>query len=102
MGLDKRLTGKFALGDDVLPNGGPVVKAGDVIGFSDWIIARDTSVWGEDAAEMKPERWIDDDGKSLRRFDQWQYHVFNGEDAVFSLLYIISRSTQEVRVSAWA
>lgn len=83
---------KFCLSDDVLPHG-LQVKTGDVVVWTDWAIARDqgalaigclltssdarADLWGPDAAEMKPERWIEADG-SLARFSPWQAHMFNG------------------------
>jgi len=46
-----------ALNDDVLPDGTPVPK-GAVVGYSPLIMARSTVIWGEDAEEFVPERWI--------------------------------------------
>ncbi|GAA5902147.1 hypothetical protein JCM8208_002488 [Rhodotorula glutinis] len=66
-----------ALGDDVLPNGGPRIEKGDCVFWSDWAMGRDTAVWGPDAAEFKPERWLDGEG-SLKRESQYKFHAFNG------------------------
>ncbi|GAA5998531.1 uncharacterized protein JCM10292_002763 [Rhodotorula paludigena] len=65
-----------ALGDDVLPNGTRIEK-GDTVFWSDWIMARDTSIWGPDAGEFNPDRWVDADG-SLKKESQWKAHAFNG------------------------
>ena len=46
------------LTDDVLPDG-TVVKKGDILVFFPWIMGRDKSLWGEDAEEFKPERFLD-------------------------------------------
>lgn len=54
-----------AKADDVLPNG-TVVKAGDRVRWSDFEMARDTRVWGDDAGEFKPSRWITDNGGLMK------------------------------------
>eukprot|EP01117_Protostelium_nocturnum_P019304 TRINITY_DN8338_c0_g1_i1.p1 TRINITY_DN8338_c0_g1~~TRINITY_DN8338_c0_g1_i1.p1 ORF type:complete len:513 (-),score=140.07 TRINITY_DN8338_c0_g1_i1:135-1673(-) len=68
---------KQALKDDQLPNGGPFVKAGEWVRWSDWVMARDPNIWGSDCGEFKPERWINEDG-TLKRINQWKFHAFNG------------------------
>ncbi|MBW0526103.1 hypothetical protein O181_065818 [Austropuccinia psidii MF-1] len=67
---------KFALRDDKIP-GGPTIEAGDGVRWSDWTMARDPEVWGEDCGEYRPTRWIDESGK-IRHFGQWKFHAFNG------------------------
>ncbi|GAA6003659.1 hypothetical protein JCM10207_003533 [Rhodosporidiobolus poonsookiae] len=62
--------------DDQIP-GGPRVEAGDTVFWSDWVMARDTSIWGKDAKEFNPARWIGEDGK-IRQENQFKYHAFNG------------------------
>ncbi|KAF9159501.1 hypothetical protein DFQ26_006469 [Actinomortierella ambigua] len=49
---------KYVVEDDVLPCGTPVHK-GDLVGFSNYCMARNTDVWGPDAAVYRPERWLD-------------------------------------------
>ncbi|KDE06199.1 hypothetical protein MVLG_03479 [Microbotryum lychnidis-dioicae p1A1 Lamole] len=66
-----------AFGDDQIPNGGPSIKKGDTVMWVDWATGRDTQLWGPDAREFKPSRWIDEHGE-LKREDQWKYHVYNG------------------------
>ncbi|KAF8977507.1 hypothetical protein BGZ46_007330 [Entomortierella lignicola] len=44
--------------DDVLPNGLKIYK-GERIGWSSWVIGRDPEIWGPDAKEYNPNRWID-------------------------------------------
>lgn len=46
-----------AAGDDILPDGTHVNK-GDFIGYSNWCMGRNKSVWGEDAELFVPERWL--------------------------------------------
>eukprot|EP01117_Protostelium_nocturnum_P006943 TRINITY_DN248_c0_g1_i2.p1 TRINITY_DN248_c0_g1~~TRINITY_DN248_c0_g1_i2.p1 ORF type:complete len:317 (+),score=93.84 TRINITY_DN248_c0_g1_i2:716-1666(+) len=67
---------KQALKDDQIPDG-PKIKAWEWVRWSDWQMARDPEIWGEDCAEFKPSRWIDNDGKIIR-LDQWKFHAFNG------------------------
>ncbi|MBW0484592.1 hypothetical protein O181_024307 [Austropuccinia psidii MF-1] len=67
---------KFALRDDKIP-GGPIIKAGDGVRWSDWTMARDPEIWGEDCVEYRPRRWIDESGK-IKQFGQWKFHAFSG------------------------
>ncbi|KAG0245978.1 cytochrome P450 [Mortierella sp. GBAus27b] len=48
---------KTAVDDDVLPGGIRVYK-GDVIGISTYCLGRNKEVWGEDAEQFVPERWL--------------------------------------------
>lgn len=57
---------RVAQADDVLPNGGPRIDKGDIVIYSDWAMGRNKDVWGDDAAEFRPSRWIDDDGQFYR------------------------------------
>lgn len=45
--------------------------------WSDYVMGRNTSLWGEDAAEFKPSRWLDEDGQ-IRKETQYKAHFFNG------------------------
>lgn len=51
------LNAKQAVGDDVLPDGS-IVKKGDLVIFQAYGMGRMPYVWGPDASEFKPERWI--------------------------------------------
>lgn len=69
---------RFAVRDTTLPRGGgadgqsPVyIRAGDPIVFSSNVMHRRPDIWGEDAAEFRPERW---EGKKTG----WEYLPFNG------------------------
>ncbi|TPX34814.1 hypothetical protein SmJEL517_g02535 [Synchytrium microbalum] len=66
---------KQAVKDDVLPSGTKVYK-GDFIEWSSWIMARETELWGADAHEWKPERWIDKNGSVIKP-NQFQFPQFN-------------------------
>ncbi|KAG0021387.1 hypothetical protein BGZ80_002502 [Entomortierella chlamydospora] len=48
---------KMVVDDDVLPGGTRVYK-GDVVGISSWCLGRNKNVWGEDAEQFVPERWL--------------------------------------------
>jgi cytochrome P450 len=44
--------------DDVLPDG-TEVKAGDLVAFLPWTMGRDKDLWGNDAEEFHPERFLE-------------------------------------------
>ncbi|KAF8939038.1 cytochrome P450 [Dissophora ornata] len=58
---------KVCVEDDVLPNG-VEIKKGEFFQWSPWTMGRDTSIWGPDAKEYKPERWLDGDKASSTKF----------------------------------
>ncbi|KAI8139709.1 cytochrome P450 [Fennellomyces sp. T-0311] len=66
---------KVALDDDILPDGSPV-KKGDSIVWGPYAMARSEKVWGADARDFKPERWITPDGE-LRRESAGQWPAFH-------------------------
>ncbi|KAF8028234.1 hypothetical protein BT93_E0979 [Corymbia citriodora subsp. variegata] len=53
------LDGRCAETDDVLPDGFHV-KKGDNINYLAYSMGRMHSIWGEDAEDFKPERWLKD------------------------------------------
>lgn len=62
---------KVAVNDDVLPDG-TVIPAGCNIAHTPFVMGRSKAIWGEDAAEFKPERWI---GRAFP--DLYSYPVFH-------------------------
>ncbi|KAI8137577.1 cytochrome P450 [Fennellomyces sp. T-0311] len=58
------ITGRCVIKDDVLPDG-THIKGGEVVNWSAFAMARSTKIWGTDAKEYRPERWIDDDVQNL-------------------------------------
>ncbi|KAL1916558.1 uncharacterized protein VTP21DRAFT_5749 [Calcarisporiella thermophila] len=71
---------KTAVNDDVLPCG-IHVKKGDLVLFSPYVMARDKQIWGENAAEFDPERWLirDAEGKitGVRKESHCKFNTFN-------------------------
>jgi len=52
------MDGKFALKDDKLPDG-TFVPAGVGIAYHPWSYGRLKRLWGDDAEEFRPDRWLD-------------------------------------------
>lgn len=47
--------------DDTFPDGFSV-KKGNLVSYVPYSMGRMKSLWGEDAEEFKPERWLDHNG----------------------------------------
>lgn len=62
---------KYAKADDTLPDG-TTIKKGDVFLYNIFAMGRSTEIWGDDADQFKPERWLDIEYPSL-----YTYPVFN-------------------------
>ncbi|KAK4548038.1 hypothetical protein LTR36_010758 [Oleoguttula mirabilis] len=59
----------------VVPEGGADVggvwlSEGTIIGMNSWVAARDRAVYGEDAYEFRPERWLEADEIQLKLMDR--------------------------------
>ncbi|KAI7861836.1 cytochrome P450 [Spinellus fusiger] len=67
---------KFALKDDVWPDGTHIRK-GDHVIWSLYAMGRSPALWGEDAKVFKPERWITPEG-TLRRESFGLWPAFHG------------------------
>ncbi|WOL05707.1 Cytochrome P450 [Canna indica] len=52
---------KHCFSDDTLPDGFNV-KKGDLVSFQPYPMGRMKFLWGEDAEDFKPERWLNGDG----------------------------------------
>ncbi|CAO3648016.1 unnamed protein product [Mucor hiemalis] len=64
-----------ALDDDIWPDG-TKVKKGDYVNYQSFCQGRLEKLWGPDAKEFKPERWIAKDG-SLIRVENSKWSAFN-------------------------
>lgn len=50
-----------------LPNG-PFLPSGTIVGASPWIIHRDQTIFGADANEFNPDRWLQKEGETESEF----------------------------------
>lgn len=66
---------KVALEDDIWPDGTRIRK-GDAVCWSPYAQGRSTEIWGPDAKQLRPERWINEQGE-LRRESQGKFPVFH-------------------------
>jgi len=69
---------KCCLSDDTLPDG-YAVRKGDMVNYQPYAMGRMDFLWGADAEEFRPERWLDDDGvfvqESPFKFTAFQVRV---------------------------
>ncbi|CAO3598708.1 unnamed protein product [Absidia cylindrospora] len=70
------LNQKEALKDDVFPDGS-IIRKGDNILWCPYAQGRVEDIWGVDAKQFKPERWINENGE-LKRESQGKWPAFHG------------------------
>lgn len=70
---------KDAARDVVLGENNTLIPEGSTVLLAFYAMARSESVWGADAADFKPERWLYEagSGKRLRAVSPFQFPVFN-------------------------
>ncbi|KAG9305219.1 hypothetical protein G9A89_010727 [Geosiphon pyriformis] len=66
--------GKECLKDDLLPGGIPIY-AGDTVAWSSYAMGRDKNIWGPDATEFKPERFLEHE--DVLRPSPFKFPAFN-------------------------
>ena len=69
---------KICFADDTLPDGFSVRK-GELVSYLPYAMGRMKSIWGDDAEEFKPERWLD----SNRIFQQESPFKFTAFQVLF-------------------
>ncbi|KAF8718390.1 hypothetical protein HU200_025373 [Digitaria exilis] len=62
--------------DDVLPDG-TAVKAGWSVGYNSYAMGRMVSVWGDDALEYRPERWLSPDDGTFQPGSPFRFVAFH-------------------------
>lgn len=62
--------------EDTTLSDGTFLKTGTRVVIPTYATARIKDIWGEDAAEFKPERWIDPETGKLIQFSPYKYLVF--------------------------
>ncbi|CAL9233415.1 unnamed protein product [Arabidopsis halleri] len=67
---------KTPIKQDVLPSGHKVDANWKIL-FSVYALGRMRAVWGEDASEFKPERWISERNGGLKHEPSFKFFVFN-------------------------
>ena len=70
------IVAKEAVRDTVLSDG-TFIAAGSTAGLPSYALGRMPHVWGPDAADFKPERWIDVQTGKLITISAYQFVVFN-------------------------
>ena len=73
---------KICLSDDTLPDGFNVRK-GDMVSYLPYAMGRIKFIWGDDAEDFRPGRWLDEDGM-FRRESPFKFTAFQVSKICFS------------------
>ncbi|KAL1531470.1 cytochrome P450 704C1-like protein [Salvia divinorum] len=68
--------GKMCFADDTFPDGFSV-KKGNLVSYVPYSMGRMKSLWGDDAEEFKPERWLDHNGV-FQQQSPFKFTAFQG------------------------
>ncbi|KAF0408125.1 cytochrome p450 [Gigaspora margarita] len=69
------VNGKYCFKDNVLPNNTPIF-AGEYVEYNLYIMGRDEKIWGEDAKQFNPKRFLDsEDGLRPNKFKFASFHA---------------------------
>ncbi|CAA7391769.1 unnamed protein product [Spirodela intermedia] len=86
---------KMCYSDDTLPSGFDV-KAGDAVSYLPYSMGRLKDLWGDDAEDFRPERWLDEGG-SIRQESPFKFTAFQagprvclGKDFAYRQMKIIA------------
>lgn len=68
----------------IVPAGGQVIcghyfNEGTIVGMNAVVMHRDTSIFGDDALEFRPERWLDPDEERVKNMDRHLMTVSTGK-----------------------
>jgi cytochrome P450 len=63
------------------------LPGGTVVGINPWVLHRDTEVYGEDAGEFRPERWLEVDEERLKVMERSFLAVSRADFPFFFLFY---------------
>lgn len=73
---------KVCFSDDTLPDGYSV-KRGDMVAYQPYAMGRMRFIWGDDAQNFRPERWLNENGifqpQSPFKFTAFQVHFLSSE-----------------------
>lgn len=73
------------LSSKVVPKGGDTINGvfvpgGTNIGWAVWAVFRSKEIWGDDANEFRPDRWLIDDKTRLKEMDAvWELIFSHGK-----------------------
>lgn len=90
----------------LVPKGGAEVEGvllpeGTIVGMNPWVAARDKAVYGPDAYEFKPERWLEADEKQLKLMERNSLAVSNLLSSIMAVV-LTPYSSVLATVRAWA
>ncbi|KAL6580489.1 hypothetical protein OROMI_008513 [Orobanche minor] len=88
--------GKMCFSDDTFPDGFSV-KKGNLVAYVPYSMGRMKSLWGEDAEEFRPERWLDQNG-IFQHQSSFKFTAFQVQSDHKSLLLDYLKPATQVRL----